>query len=273
MPFTETTRDDGTPGIEFTVSEKLRECFRKLNFYPRREINHLSDGEKIWWPNNALVEEYSTLTCGDRVCSIGSFSYMESPAPFVVPPRLPLEVGRYSSIAFDVVLIGERHPFQYATTSSFTYSTGYESFRDARRRILNLDDVIFDLPVTEKFGATPVIGNDVWIGQKVQLARDIRIGDGAVIAAGSVVTKDVPPYAIVGGIPAKIIKYRFPQEIIENLINIKWWNYSPKYIKLFNARSVIEFSDKLAKNIGKIEEFNPKVIRNLDVVNLYNEIL
>jgi len=168
-------------------------------------------------------------------------------------------------------LIGERHPFQYSTTSSFTYSTGYESFRDARRKILELDDVIFDLPVTEKFGATPVIGNDVWIGQKVQLARDIRIGNGAVIAAGSIVTKDVPPYAIVGGIPAKIIKFRFPKEIIEILNSIEWWAYSPKYLNIFNARNIVEFSNNLVKNIGNMEEFNPKVISNMDVINLYKE--
>lgn len=69
-----------------------------------------------------------------------------------------------------------------------------------------------------------IIGNDVWIASRVLIMGGLTIGDGAVIAAGAVVTKDVPPYAIVGGVPAKIIKYRFPKELIDRLIDVKWWN-------------------------------------------------
>ncbi|MDD2495379.1 MAG: CatB-related O-acetyltransferase [Tissierellia bacterium] len=72
-----------------------------------------------------------------------------------------------------------------------------------------------------------IIGNDVWIGSGAIVLRGTRIGDGAVIGANAVVTKDVPPYSIVVGIPAKIIKNRFSDKIITLLINSKWWNYSP----------------------------------------------
>lgn len=68
------------------------------------------------------------------------------------------------------------------------------------------------------------IGNDVWIGTRVVVMDGVSIGDGAVIAAGAVVTKDVKPYSIVGGVPARHIKYRFTEEIIEFLIDFKWWN-------------------------------------------------
>ena len=74
------------------------------------------------------------------------------------------------------------------------------------------------------------IGNDVWIGDSVSIVNGIKVGDGAIVAAGAVVTKDVPPYAIVGGIPAHIIKYRFSEEEIEWLMNFQWWNKDLSWI-------------------------------------------
>ena len=69
------------------------------------------------------------------------------------------------------------------------------------------------------------IGNDVWIGANVIILDGVKIGDGAIVAAGSIVTKDVPPYAIVGGVPARILRYRFSEEEIRELLQIKWWNF------------------------------------------------
>ena len=75
------------------------------------------------------------------------------------------------------------------------------------------------------------IGNDVWVGANVTILRGVEVGDGAVIAAGSVVTKSIPPYAIVGGNPAKFIKWRFPFEVREKLLEIKWWDWDDDLIK------------------------------------------
>ena len=69
------------------------------------------------------------------------------------------------------------------------------------------------------------IGNDCWIGQNVFIVGGTRINDGAVVLAGAVVTKDIPPYAIAGGVPAKIIKYRYDEDTIKFLLNLKWWNF------------------------------------------------
>ncbi len=68
------------------------------------------------------------------------------------------------------------------------------------------------------------IGNDVWIGHGVVILKDIKIGNGAILGSGSIITKDVPPYAIVGGTPAKILKYRFSEDVIDKLNEIKWWD-------------------------------------------------
>lgn len=92
-----------------------------------------------------------------------------------------------------------------------------------------------------------LIGNDVWIGMDAIIMGGVRIGDGAVIAAGAVVVKDVPAYAVVGGNPAKIIKYRFQETIIEKLRRIEWWNWDDSIIqsrKLDMINEVAEFADK-----------------------------
>lgn len=74
------------------------------------------------------------------------------------------------------------------------------------------------------------IGNDVWVGARAMIMDGVTIGDGAVIAAGAVVTKDIPPYAIVGGVPAKVIKFRFSEQEIKEMLESQWWN-DPKYKK------------------------------------------
>lgn len=137
------------------------------------------------------------------------------------------KIGHFSSIAGRCYVINGRHPYKYpfATTSPMFFSllkqNGY-TFANAQQ----YDEFSYaesDFPV--------IIGSDCWIGFDVKLIGGIRIGDGAIVLAGAVVTKDVPPYAIVGGIPAKIIGYRFDEETINFLLSIKWWENSESWFK------------------------------------------
>jgi len=79
-------------------------------------------------------------------------------------------------------------------------------------------------------GYATKIGNDVWIGSRVALREGVNVGDGAIIGAGAVVVKDIPPYAIVGGVPAELIRYRFEKEEIDFLLKLEWWNKSQEWI-------------------------------------------
>lgn len=93
-----------------------------------------------------------------------------------------------------------------------------------------------------------IIGNDVWIGYEAVILAGITIGDGAIIGTRDVVTKDVPPYTIVGGIPAKPIRKRFDEEIIVQLLRLKWWDWSEK---------------KISQNIKAIQSGNIEQIRGI----------
>lgn len=110
------------------------------------------------------------------------------------------------------------------------------------------------------------IGNDVWIGYGVYISRGVKIGDGAIIAAGSVVVNDVPPYTIVGGVPAKTVKQRFSDKYIEKLLQLQWWDYGPAILKNIDItdmeHAIFEIENRISQGIQKYTcdkfEFNIK---------------
>lgn len=88
------------------------------------------------------------------------------------------------------------------------------------------------------------IGNDVWLGNGVTVLQGVCIGDGAVVAAGAVVTKDVPPYAIVGGVPAKVLRYRFSESVIQKLLLLQWWDKDASWIAAHRELFVQELKEE-----------------------------
>jgi acetyltransferase-like isoleucine patch superfamily enzyme len=125
-------------------------------------------------------------------------------------------IGKYCSIANEVLIGLGKHPIDLFSTSPLFYR---------KINLLQISIINQDADVEEY---KPIsIGNDVWIGTRVLIMDGVSIGHGAVIAANSVVTKDVPPYAIVGGVPAKIIKYRFENQKNGLLLQAEWWEQSP----------------------------------------------
>ena len=123
-------------------------------------------------------------------------------------------IGKYCSIARFVCLGTGQHPTDLLSTHPMLYKDmpyGPNLPPECRAKFDNIKPPCH-------------IGNDVWIGINSVIMDGITIGDGAIVASGSVVTKDVPPYAIVGGVPAKLIRYRFSPEIIAALLELRWWD-------------------------------------------------
>ncbi len=154
--------------------------------------------------------------------SIGYGSYIGNACNFVNS-----KIGRYCSIANSVTVVSSTHPTNgMVSTHPAFFSNSYKPLSYVKRRKKG------EFLATEN-GYCTEIGNDVWIGNNVLIKGGVKIGDGAVVAMGSVVTKDIPPYAVVGGVPARIIKYRADEKVIDELLEIQWWNKPESWIKQY----------------------------------------
>jgi acetyltransferase-like isoleucine patch superfamily enzyme len=206
----------------------MKKIIQKLNMYWR--ITKINKKLKCEISYNLNIDNLSRFEGKNKVSKkvsiieseIGFGSYISSNCSFA-----KTKIGKFCSIAPGVKVISGNHPTSdfisthpmfYSQNSyigiNFKTSKHFEeySYTDDRKKYLC------------------EIGNDVWIGEDVKIINGVRIGDGAIIATAAVVTKDVPPYSVVGGVPAKLIRYRFDECIINRLLNLKWWNEDFQWI-------------------------------------------
>ena len=149
----------------------------------------------------------SPLSKPKEIVQVGAYTY-GSPRILSYGWSEKVIIGKFCSIAEDVTIVaGGEH--EYNIVSTFPLK---DRFKGAK------------LPIRSK--GPIIIGNDAWIGTGVIILAGVKIGDGAVVGAGSVVTHDIPPYAIVAGVPVKILRFRFTNDQIKKLLEIAWWDWS-----------------------------------------------
>lgn len=186
------------------------------------------------------------------VFTMGAYSYCREPSLRSQRGQV-ISAGRYCSIAPGVKVMGPGHPVQRISTHPFTYSAIFGQ----------LSATHFGQPANvlphRTLGGPITLGHDVWIGEGVLLRGGISIGTGAVIAARAVVTKDVAPYTIVGGSPARPIRDRFPPALQERLLRVAWWRFN--YVDFAGMRldDVPAFLDELERreSAGLIQPYQP----------------
>lgn len=142
-----------------------------------------------------------------------------------------LQIGKFCSVACGAKFLFNSANHTLSSLSTYPFPLFFEEWGLEKKDVTNAWDNKGDI----------VIGNDVWIGYEAVILAGVTIGDGVIIGTRAVVTKDVPPYTIVGGVPAKSIKKRFSEETISTLLEIQWWNWS---------------KERIARNIGAIQSGN-----------------
>jgi acetyltransferase-like isoleucine patch superfamily enzyme len=218
------------------------------------------DGNERTIPGNLVCELPVSLKrteIGPDV-KVGAYSYMVSGYLFAT------EIGRYCSIGEEVQIGRQDHPLDWVSTSPHFYLPGsnIQPVHPYFSNHLRKNYYKHGVPATTLQHTS--IGHNVWIGHGAIIKAGVSIGNGAIIASGAVVTKDVLPYSIVGGNPAKFIRYRISEDLIEKLEKTAWWKYSPKQLEIFQMHDIENFIENF--NRTKLKE---NVVNSIHL-NLFN---
>lgn len=180
----------------------------------------------------------------ERNTRVGRYTYFRRGSTLVQG----CEVGRYCAIARDVEIGMQEHRTDWLNIHTFQYD------HDFFRNVPGYND-----HARVKRAPLPpaIVGNDVWIGAKAIIRRGVRVGDGAIIGAGSFVNKDVPPYAIVAGTPAKLIRFRFSPDVIERLLDVQWWDLLPHEmdgVPFNDIEAALDMLEKIKERTARLEQ-------------------
>lgn len=196
--------------------KKLISYFYSYVFWKVRSYQLKLEIESIQINRNAVFCGRNIVRRGvtiGRDVHIDKYSYVSGPNTTINSAF----IGKFCSIAMGVKIGMDEHEYRIVSTHPFLYSKKFGSFVKQSNSLQKKH--------------RPIIGNDVWIGANAIVCRGVEISDGAVVAAGAVVTKNVPAYAIVAGVPAKVIGKRFDDNTIEELISLRWFDWSDEKIK------------------------------------------
>jgi virginiamycin A acetyltransferase len=218
-------RPKGSPSM---LSGLLFRAYRTENNRLRRFLlglaARLEDGEMYSQTMRRIFREYHRVEIG--MYTHGSCFELSHVDPCT-------KIGRYCSIAADVRIFNQNHPMGFRSTHGFFFNHALEFCSEYLVRLIPLE-----------------VGNDVWIGCRAIIMPNVRsIGDGAVIAAGAVVNKDVPPYAIVCGNPARVVRYRFEPDTVRLLRESRWWE-----------RSIEELESVKQDFLRPLQEEDPEIV-------------
>jgi acetyltransferase-like isoleucine patch superfamily enzyme len=216
-------------------------------------------GDPFGFDLDCRIEPYVALFEGDILPrAMGAFSYSHSKLSTRV------RLGRYCSVASGVAWMGQDHPLNWVGTSPAFYDTEHSVFR-AFRRQNRVQTPVGDFTFPD---GTVNIGNDVWIGDQAMIAPGVTIGDGAVIGARALVRKDVPPYAVVAGHPARIVRFRFSEDLIARLREAQWWRFTPAVVGPLPAAQPERFLDALAEKVEReaLQPMTPLCLAAKDLV-------
>jgi acetyltransferase-like isoleucine patch superfamily enzyme len=200
------------------------------------------------------------------VGSIGGFSYIGGGTATVI--KRTSRIGRFCAIAGNVNIGPVEHPPHFLSThmlfeggmaSHWPVVSGYYERNEAHVR----NAALTLRRQQEQHLGLCEIGNDVWIGEGAFLRRGVKVGDGAIIGARSVVTRDVPPYAVVAGSPAKVLRLRFDPAIVAELLSLKWWDYGLSALEGVDVTDIDQAVATLRENIasGRAEPYRPAIYR------------
>lgn len=199
--------------------------------------------ERCQFENNVVINRRSYINDS----FVGKFTYMG-----INTTMNYTKIGAFCSIARNVDIGGFNHDYRKLTTMP---AFRFNQTKSGGGKLEN----------NSRYHDYCIIGNDVWIAAGAQVLHNVTIGDGAVIGANAVVTKDIPPYAIAVGVPARVIGYRCDEKLIDSLLEVKWWDW-PNEVLIENMDYIIN-NDITEETVNKLKKISESYYNNLEVKN------